>query len=166
MEFPGTLFGISSIARTDAIAASQGAAPTECPPSPLPTFLFFLKQLSFIFTLNLGLEGKLSLLTSYGLLSIRKEMWLLDADPQEAERQDFAADEPGTQGGCWTLGRKSILILTSWFQHHSQSLQTPHSKWTLPSPACEGRRRGFCLNNNLLVECIWYKLSVNRLCLL
>lgn len=164
MEFPGTLFGTSSIVRTDAIAASQGAAPTGCPYPP--TFLFFLKQLSFIFTLNLGLEGKLSLPTSYGLLSIKKEMWLLDADPQEAERQDSAADVPGTQGGCWTLGRKSILILTSWFQHHTHLLQTPRSRWTLPSPACEGRRRDFCLNNNLLVECIWYKLSVNWLCLL
>ena len=78
--------------------------------APSPTFLFFLKQLCFIFTLSLGLEGKLSLPTSYSLLSVRKEMWLLDADPQEAERQHFAADGPGTKGGCvWPL---SISVLS------------------------------------------------------
>lgn len=42
-------------------------------------------------------------------------MRLLDADPQEAERQHFAADGPDTKGGCWTLGREehsdSLLLV-------------------------------------------------------
>lgn len=118
--------------RTDAIAASQGAAPIGCPLSPLSCSF-----LNNYFYTHLGLEGKLSLPTSYGLLSGRDAVigcW----NPRRLRGSTLPADGPGTKGeaaGLWEEEEHSDSHLLVPASH--SLLQAPHPKWTLPSPACE-----------------------------